>query len=155
MPISPNGPAWHTIILIRGLWACRYGKEFTTSRCDLLAYYVPPLITLNYGVGKPYLQNWMLVSKKSSFLGFVLVTYFRVGSKGLGGNSRGPGGLSGFAGHNHLGAISSRPSNCKAIWFRLREGGRGAGGCVCSRAFIFFPNHGTTPQVSNGYDLLS
>lgn len=80
---------------------------------------------------------------KSSLLGVVFATYFRVGSYGLGGNPQGLGGLSGFAGHNHLGAISSRAFN------------RGRGGCVCSRAVIFFPNHGTTPQVSNGYDLLS
>jgi len=53
MPISPIGPAWRTILLIQGLWPCRYGKEFTTSTCDLLAYYVRHLITL-WLCWKPY-----------------------------------------------------------------------------------------------------
>lgn len=92
---------------------------------------------------------------KSSLLGVVFATYFRVGSYGLGGNPQGPGGPRASTGHNHLSAISSRPSNHGVLCFRLRaRQGRG-GGCVCSREVSFFPNHGTPPQVSNGYDLLS
>lgn len=80
----------------------------------------------------------MLVLSKSSLLGVVFATYFRVGSYGLGGNPQGPGGPRASTGHNHLSAISSRPSNHGVLCFRLRAR-QGRGGVYALGKSVFSP----------------